>query len=72
VKLGFRQGFDPTLLSWGGPDEPAAEECSICDAPLGNDEEPDYQIPLIIWREDGWCVRLCDTCTQRWIRVVQE
>jgi hypothetical protein len=66
MKLGFRAGFDPTLLSWGGPNEPVTEECSICDAPLNEDD-----VPLILWRDDGWCVRLCDACSQRWIRVVK-
>ena len=32
VKLGFRRDFNPALLSWGGPDEPAAlMECRLCD-----------------------------------------
>jgi hypothetical protein len=70
VKLVFRAEFDPTLLSWGGPDEPPAEACSICDAPLGDPDEPDYQIPVIMWRRDGWCVRLCDACFEQWVVVV--
>ena len=64
MQLGFGRGFDPTMLSWGGPDEPAAEECSICDAPFSEDD-----VPLIMWREDGWCVRLCDACVERWIEA---
>jgi hypothetical protein len=64
VKLGFRRDFDPALLSWGGPDEPAAEECSICEAAFDEDD-----VPLIMWREDGWCVRLCDACVERWIEA---
>jgi hypothetical protein len=64
VKLGFRRDFDPTLLAWGGPDEAPTETCSICDAVL---EEED--VPLIMWREDGRCVRLCDACVARWIEV---
>jgi hypothetical protein len=69
MKLGFRSTFDPTLLSWGGPDELPTESCSICDAPLGDPDEPDYQVPLIMWRNDGWCVRLCDACVAQWIEV---
>ena len=60
--LRFRPGFDPLLLSWGGPNEPHAETCSICDARLDEDD-----VPLIMWRHDGWCVRLCDACVERWI-----
>jgi hypothetical protein len=66
MRLRFRSSFDPTLLSWGGPDEPAAEQCSICDAALADDD-----VPLILWRGDGWCVRLCDACVKRWIVVVK-
>jgi hypothetical protein len=58
--LRFRPGFDAMLLSWGGPDEAPSEQCSICDAPLED-------VPLIIWRSDGWCVRICDACVARWI-----
>jgi hypothetical protein len=70
MRLRFRASFDPMLLSWGGPDEPAAESCSICDLPLGSMDEPDYQIPLMMWREDGWCVRLCEACVAKWIEAV--
>lgn len=65
VRLRFRADFDPTLLSWGGPDERIAEECSICDAAFAEDD-----VPLIMWREDGWTVRLCDACVRRWIVAV--
>jgi hypothetical protein len=64
VILRFRAGFDPTLLSWGGPTEPVTEQCSICDAAFGKDDAP-----LIMWNERGWCVRLCDRCVDRWIEV---
>jgi hypothetical protein len=60
--LRFRPGFDPMLLSWGGPDEPVADTCSICDAKIAEDH-----VPLIMWRYDGWTVRLCDACVERWI-----
>ena len=64
MKLGFRPGFDPLLLSWGGPNEPATLVCSICDAPL-----PEDDVPLILWREDGWWCRLCDACVDKWVTV---
>lgn len=50
----------------GGPDEPPAEDCSYCDAPLGNEDDPDYEIPLILWRAGGWCARFCIDCQRRW------
>ena len=30
-----RAGFNWMAVSWGGPDEQSAEDCSYCDAPLG-------------------------------------
>jgi hypothetical protein len=57
------------LLSWGAPDEPQAEKCSICEAPFGEVGEPDFLIPLRLWRSDGWAVALCDDCVARWIEV---
>ena len=67
MRLGFRPEFNPLLLSWGGPDEPAAEQCSICEAPIAAED-----VPLIMWRADGWCVRLCNSCTHQWIITVCE
>lgn len=66
MKLGFRPGFDPTLLSWGGPDEAVSETCSICEAPFAEDD-----VPLRMWREDGWSIALCDACVRRWIVTVE-
>lgn len=65
MRLGFRPEFDPLLLSWGGPDERPTEHCSICETPLNEDV-----VPLIMWREDGWCVRLCDACIERWMIAI--
>ena len=64
MRLGFRPGFDPLLLSWGGPDETPSETCSICDAPVG-------EVPLRMWRDDGWAVCFCDACIERWLEVVE-
>ena len=53
--------FDWSAVSWGGPDEPAAEACSYCDA-----EIPEEDVPLILWNDAGWCARFCDACQRRW------
>ena len=34
LKMVPAHGFDWTLVSWGGPDEPAADSCSYCDADI--------------------------------------
>lgn len=52
--------INPMLLNWGGPDEIAADRCSLCDAPFGDDD-----IPLRLWRSDGWCVAFCGDCQKR-------
>jgi len=62
MRLRFRSEFDPTLLSWGGPDEPPTRHCSICEAMFAEGD-----VPLIMWRPDDWCVRLCDGCVDEWI-----
>jgi hypothetical protein len=61
MTLAPRHGFNWQAVSWGGPDEPVAEECSYCDAPI-----PDDGVPLILWNEEGWCARFCDACQERW------
>jgi hypothetical protein len=62
MPLRFRQGFEPSLLNWGGPDEPQSEDCSLCDAAI-----PDHDVPLRMWRSDGWAIVLCDRCVEKWI-----
>jgi hypothetical protein len=52
--------FDWTAVSWGGPDQPAATECAVCDAPL-----PEDDVPLILWSRNGWSARFCAACQQR-------
>jgi hypothetical protein len=66
VQLRPKPGFDPSLINWGGPDEPPSDECSYCDAPLPDPESPDYDIPLTMWNQDGWCARFCAACMTRW------
>ncbi len=56
-----RPGFNWQAVSWGGPDEPAAEDCSYCDAPI-----PDDSVPLILWNNASWCARFCEACQERW------
>jgi hypothetical protein len=56
-----RTAFNWTAVSWGGPDEPASEVCSYCDAPIGEDD-----IPLTLWNKDGWCARFCEACQVRY------
>ena len=54
-------GFNSTAVSWRGPDEPASEVCSYCDAGI-----PEDDVPLILWNRDGWCARFCHDCQRRW------
>jgi hypothetical protein len=56
-----RAGFNWTAVSWGGPDEPASDDCSYCEAPIPKDD-----VPLMIWTKDGWCARFCDGCQRTW------
>lgn len=59
-------GFNPAQIGWGGPDEPPTVTCSYCDAALPGDEDDDYYVPLILWREDGWCAQFCWHCQVLW------
>jgi hypothetical protein len=56
-----KPGFNWLQVGWGGPDEPAAEECSYCGEPI-----PEETVPLILFRDDGWCARFCDACMVTW------
>jgi hypothetical protein len=59
-RLKFRKEFDWSLVAWGRPDSPPRELCSYCHGAL-----PD--VPLMLWREDGSAMSLCDTCSAAWI-----
>lgn len=48
-------------VSWGGPDELVATECSYCDAPI-----PEDDMPLRIWNEDSWAAVFCRKCQKDW------
>ncbi len=62
AQLRFREGFNPTQLNWGGPDELPSDNCSYCDG-----EIPEDACPLRLWKKDGWTVVLCDDCVARWV-----
>lgn len=66
MKLEPRPGFDWAAVSWGEPDEPPTETCSYCVAPLGDPDEPDYEVPLILWTRAGGCARFCINCQRQW------
>jgi hypothetical protein len=40
VVLRPRPRFPWGAVSWGGPDEPPADDCSLCDAPIAEDDVP--------------------------------
>jgi hypothetical protein len=58
--------FDWDRVQWDGPDERPTETCSYCNADLGEPEEPDYEIPLIVMNRSGWCARFCLLCQERY------
>jgi len=53
--------FDWSRLTWGRPDSPPTVLCSYCSASLTEEE-----VPLILTNKDGWTVRFCDACVNRW------
>lgn len=59
-------GFDWRKVQWGGPDDVVSLVCSYCGAELGDDDEPDYAVPLILWRPDGSVAQFCLVCQERW------
>ncbi len=59
-QLKFRDGFDWRKVAWGRPDSPVRDLCSYCHGALP-------EVPLMMWREDGSCMQLCDDCTEKWI-----
>jgi len=67
ARLAFSPDLDPLAVSWIGPRQVAAETCSICNNAIGPADDS-----LALWRRDGWCVRLCEACVDRWIIVVRD
>jgi len=59
-------GFNWMQVSWGAPDEVRTVRCSYCDSPLGDPEDEDRDIPLILWNEADWCAEFCTACQRRW------
>lgn len=58
-----REGFNPLMVKWGGPDEPRTDKCSYCGDPF---PARDDFVPLILSNEAGWCAEFCDHCQAAW------
>lgn len=54
--------FDWNLVEWRGPKQTVARDCSYCRAPLGDEDDDDFEIPLMMWNQDGWAARFCMDC----------
>lgn len=50
-------------VAWGRADSPRRPFCARCHAHLNEDD-----VPLMLWRQDGSCISLCDLCTQKIVR----
>jgi len=59
--LAPRPGFNWLQVSWGGPDELVATDCSYCDAPI-----PENEAPLRLMRADDWAAVFCRACQEKW------
>ena len=42
-------GWDWAKVNWGAPDAPRTEHCSYCGVKLPDQDDPGYEIPLIVW-----------------------
>jgi hypothetical protein len=60
-----KPGFDWLLVKWGGPDQVVADDCSYCDAPIGEDD-----VPLRMWNSEDWTAQFCDRCMEKWFGMV--
>jgi len=60
MRLAFRPGFDWSRVTWGRPDSPPTAICSYCHGALP-------EVPLILWNDEGWTLRLCDGCIEQWM-----
>ena len=59
-------GWDWAKVNWGGPDDPRTENCSYCGVKLPDIDDPDYEVPLIIWTKAGHCAEFCIACQAQW------
>lgn len=58
AQLKFRASFDWRRVAWGRPDSPQRALCSYCAGALP-------ECPLMLWREDGSAMQLCDDCVEK-------
>lgn len=61
-KLSFRAGFWDDV-AWGAPDSPVRPLCAKCHGPLP-------EVPLMLSRDDGSMIQLCNKCTEAWLVMV--
>jgi hypothetical protein len=61
MSLSPMPGFNWSQVGWGAPDQVRTLQCSYCDEPLDDEE-----MPLILWRGDGWCAEFCEACQRKW------
>lgn len=64
LKHHFRLTYDSRLIAWGKPDSPRRSLCAICHGALP-------PVPLIMWKDDGSCIALCDDCTSKHVEFVK-
>lgn len=58
----MHEGFDWASLVWHASVPAGRETCSYCRTELLLCE-----VPLIIWRDDGCCAELCESCSDEWL-----
>ena len=59
-RLNFRPGMP--AIAWGKPDSPVRPLCAVCHGALD-------EVPLMLWKDDGSCISLCDDCLERWVVI---
>ncbi len=56
-RLKFAPEFDWKRVAWGLANSPQRALCSYCHGALP-------ECPLMLWREDGAAMQLCDPCVE--------